>query len=111
MERKPLGIAVIGVGRIGFYHAGIVKSSVPTLKLLMVMDMDRGVASRTSSSLDVPWMASVDDVLARDDVDAVLIATPSDEHVDLVKRSAAAGKSIFVEKPISIDMAGTLRGG
>jgi predicted dehydrogenase len=46
-----------------------------------------------------------EDVLARRDIDAVLIATPNSMHADQVARAAAAGKHVFVEKPLALSLA------
>ena len=47
--------------------------------------------------------ASVDEVLASD-VDAILIATPTDTHADLIEKAANAGKAILCEKPVSLSV-------
>jgi len=51
------------------------------------------------------WHASVDDLLAAPDIDAVYIATHTDSHCDLTLRAAAAGKAVLVEKPMALDPA------
>jgi predicted dehydrogenase len=53
----------------------------------------------------VPVEASVESLLARSDVDAVVIATPHTTHVPLTQAAAAAGKHVFLEKPMALDVA------
>ena len=48
--------------------------------------------------------ASVDEILGSKEVDAVAICSPTDTHADLIERSARAGKAIFCEKPIDLDV-------
>jgi predicted dehydrogenase len=53
----------------------------------------------------VPLVATFAEVLGRSDVDAVVLATPHSQHAAQIKQAAAAGKHIFVEKPITLDRA------
>ncbi|HEX6130760.1 MAG TPA: inositol 2-dehydrogenase, partial [Actinomycetota bacterium] len=61
-------------------------------------------ARRAGDELAVPVAGSVDELLGPD-VDAVAICTSTDTHADLVVAAAAAGKAIFCEKPVSLDLA------
>ena len=47
---------------------------------------------------------TIDAIEAADDIDAVVICTPTDTHADLIERFARAGKAIFCEKPIDLDV-------
>ncbi len=101
----PLRVAVVGTGRIGAMHAELLAHDVPGAALAAVHDPDRASAARVGAQLGVDAVADVDALLARDDVDAVAICSSTDTHADLMVVAAEAGKPIFVEKPVSLDLA------
>ncbi|HEY5852790.1 MAG TPA: Gfo/Idh/MocA family oxidoreductase, partial [Aldersonia sp.] len=102
----PVRVALIGAGRIGSSHAELVARHVPFGSLVAVADPVDGAAARLAERLEAP-IAVTDpgDVLRRDDVDAVLITAPARSHTDLVVAAAAAGKHVFVEKPMAVTLA------
>ncbi len=97
-------IAVLGAGRIGKMHAELIARQVPGLDLSSVFDVYAPSAEAVGADLGVEVAASVDDIMSSD-VDAVAICTSTDTHVDLVVAAAAAGKAIFLEKPVSLNLA------
>jgi myo-inositol 2-dehydrogenase/D-chiro-inositol 1-dehydrogenase len=99
----PVRIGVAGVGRIGSMHAGIIARQTPGAVLAGVADAHAETAARVAAELQVLAM-SVDELIASPDVDAVAICTSTDTHVDLIVQAAQAGKAIFAEKPISLDL-------
>ena len=98
-------IAVLGVGRIGKMHAELVARQVPGASLVYVQDVNAVAAQAVGHQLGVPYATDVDVVLASPDVDAVAICSSTDTHVDLLIAAARAGKAIFCEKPVSLDLA------
>ncbi len=100
----PLRIAVIGVGRIGSMHARLVAKEIPGARLASVADTVTATARSVAASLGVP-PRGVDEAICADDTDAVAICTSTDVHADLILAAAAAGKAIFCEKPISLDLS------
>lgn len=102
-QGPPLRVAVIGCGRIGRLHAGVIARQVPGLALAAVHDAVPAASAAVSADFGAPVM-SVDEILASPDVDAVAICSSTDTHVGLIERSAAAGKAIFCEKPVSLDL-------
>jgi myo-inositol 2-dehydrogenase / D-chiro-inositol 1-dehydrogenase len=102
---SPLRIAVLGVGRIGTMHAEILARQVDGATLARVQDVNADAAARSGEVLGVPYGTSLDDVWADGDVDAVAICSSTDTHVDLLIGAARAGKAIFCEKPVSLDLA------
>jgi myo-inositol 2-dehydrogenase / D-chiro-inositol 1-dehydrogenase len=101
----PLRIAVLGVGRIGKMHAELIARQVPGAALAMVQDVYAPAAAAAGEALGVPFTTEVDEVLASTAVDAVAICSSTDTHVPLLIASAKAGKAIFCEKPVSLDLA------
>jgi len=101
---NPLKIVVIGTGRIGKMHAELLARQVSTTEVVGVFDVYAEGAQAVADELGVPAFASMEDALGAD-ADAVCIATSTDTHVDVMKAAAQAGKHIFCEKPISLDVA------
>jgi myo-inositol 2-dehydrogenase/D-chiro-inositol 1-dehydrogenase len=97
-------IGVIGVGRIGRMHAELLARRVDGAALAAVSDLHAQTAAAVAAELGVPAVA-VDELLARADVDAVAICTSTDTHAELIVAAARAGKAIFCEKPVSLDLA------
>jgi myo-inositol 2-dehydrogenase/D-chiro-inositol 1-dehydrogenase len=99
----PLRIGVIGVGRIGRMHAELLARQVPGATVGAVYDPFDAAAREVADQLGVPSAASVADLLAAD-VDAVAICSSTDTHAELLVAAAEAGKAIFCEKPVSLDL-------
>jgi myo-inositol 2-dehydrogenase / D-chiro-inositol 1-dehydrogenase len=99
-----LKVAVLGVGRIGKMHAELVARQVPGATLAMVQDINAEAAAAVGEQFDVPFTTDVNAVLSSDDVDAVAICSSTDTHVPFMIAAAKAGKAIFCEKPISLDL-------
>jgi myo-inositol 2-dehydrogenase / D-chiro-inositol 1-dehydrogenase len=97
-------IGVIGVGRIGRMHAELLARRVDGAALAAVADAHDETAAAVAAELGVR-AAGVEELLAAGDVDAVAICTSTDTHADLVVAAAQAGKAIFCEKPVSLDLA------
>src|SRR5258708_13130493 len=99
-----LRIAVIGAGRIGKIHAANVARH-PHTRLSAVADPIEAAARALAQAHQCEWTTQADDLIAGKDVDAIVICTPTNTHVDLIERAAAAGKAILCEKPIDLDIA------
>ena len=95
-------VAVFGAGRIGTIHAGNLHAH-PDADVRYVVDVDEKAAAQLASNCDAR-VASASDALNDADVAAVVIATSTDTHTDLIKSAAAAGKAIFCEKPIDLNI-------
>ena len=100
---EPLRAAVIGAGYWGPNLARNFRGS-PDWDLVAVCDLDESRARKVVGDRStVEVMTSVDALLARDDVDAVAIATPAGTHARLALAALDAGKHVVVEKPIAVD--------
>lgn len=97
-----LNIALLGAGRIGQVHAKTMVLNADS-RLVAVADAHAPLAEKLASELGIE-ARSVDDILADDSVDAVLIASSTDTHSDLITRATAAGKAVFCEKPVDLSL-------
>lgn len=96
-------VAIFGAGRIGTIHAGnLVRQSGVCLKY--VSDVDTQAAQELATRHGAR-VAAVDAALADPAIGAVLIASSTDTHADLLLRAVAAGKAIFCEKPVDLALA------
>src|SRR5689334_14868880 len=98
-----VGMAVLGCGRIGRIHAGNLARH-PRAKLVAVFDVASDAARQTASELGVKRAASLDELWADRQIAAVVVATPTDTHVPLLAAAVKAGKAVFCEKPIDVDL-------
>lgn len=98
-----LGFALFGAGRIGRMHAGNIAAE-PRARLVRVYDPVRAAAEAVVERYGGEVATSPEEALGDPRVDAVLIASSTDTHVDLITRAAKAGKAILCEKPIDLDI-------
>ena len=77
----------------------------PRVELSYVYDVVEPAAQKAAEDAGARVAASVDTILTDAAVDAVLIASPTNTHVDLIRQSAKAGKAVLCEKPIALDIA------
>ncbi|QGZ93536.1 inositol 2-dehydrogenase [Terricaulis silvestris] len=96
-------IALIGAGRIGRIHAANVAAH-PDLQLAYVVDPIADAAKSAAASFGAKT-ADLDGALGDASVDGVIVASSTDTHLDFSLRAAQAGKAIFCEKPIDLDLA------
>lgn len=96
-------VAVLGAGRIGQIHAANVAAN-PLAQLVVVADPFASAGQALADRLNCEYSASPEAAIARADVDAVVIGTPSDTHADLMLKAARAGKAVLCEKPVDNDL-------
>ncbi|MCP3819199.1 Gfo/Idh/MocA family oxidoreductase [Streptomyces sp. A3M-1-3] len=99
-------IGLIGTGRIGSFHAGVL-SRHREAGALLVADADAARAVAVADRLGATAAPSVDEIFSWG-VDAVVITSATSAHGELIGRAARAGLPTFCEKPIAVDLAGTL---
>ena len=97
-------VGLIGAGRIGANHARIV-SQLPSVDELLIADLAEDRAVELASTLVNASQKSLDELLASSE--ALIIASSTDTHADLLVRAAKAGLPTFCEKPIALDLAST----
>ncbi|MEU7011105.1 Gfo/Idh/MocA family oxidoreductase [Streptomyces sp. NPDC046332] len=99
-------IGLIGTGRIGAFHAGVLARH-PEVEALVVADADATRAARVGGALGATVAPTVDALLDHA-LDAVVITSATAAHAELITRAAGAGLPAFCEKPIALDVPGTL---
>ena len=102
-KENTICVGIIGAGRIGKRHAENIIRHIHQIRLKAIVDIN----------LDSAWVNALSIAVSGDDVqsifkdptiDAVLICSPAPTHVPLIIEAAAAGKHIFCEKPLALDI-------
>ncbi|MEM8950278.1 MAG: Gfo/Idh/MocA family oxidoreductase [Pseudomonadota bacterium] len=102
-------LAIIGAGVMGADHARIVAEDLSGAVLQIVCDADESRAKHIAEKHGAFHVGTdPETVVARKDVDAVLIASPDDTHARLTLAAIAAGKPVLCEKPLSPSSADCL---
>jgi myo-inositol 2-dehydrogenase/D-chiro-inositol 1-dehydrogenase len=103
--KQKINVGVIGAGRIGRLHAENLMVRVPEANLLAISDIIVEAAEKAAAEFGVA--AAYQDyrrILDDKSIDAVLICSSTDTHAQIIEESAKAGKQIFCEKPIALDL-------
>ncbi len=113
-EVGVVGVGIVGLGFMGRTHLGAYASNA-ACSVRAAFDPSRRAAAAgnlitAGGGVDaliaqLPLSASLDELLARDDIDLVSICTPTDTHVELVRAAIRARKHVLVEKPTALDAA------
>ena len=104
MSDKKVRIGLLGTGRIGQVHAASVARSA-NAELTWVCDLFIEGAQKTAAQYGGKVTADPAEVFASGEVDAVIIASPTPTHVDLINAAIDAGVHVLCEKPIDLDIA------
>jgi myo-inositol 2-dehydrogenase/D-chiro-inositol 1-dehydrogenase len=99
-----VNFAVLGCGRIGRMHA-LNLARHPRVELAYVYDLAPATAAAVAEATGARQAGTVEEILSAGAVAAVLIASPTDTHLDLLVRAVEAGKAVLCEKPIDLDLA------
>jgi predicted dehydrogenase len=104
-QPAPVRVGLLGYGAIGHEHSRAVQS-IDGLELVAVCDTSvERLAEAQASAPGVAGTTSADDLIARDDVDLVVVSTPPNSHAAWAQRVIASGKHVIVEKPFAIRTA------
>jgi predicted dehydrogenase len=96
---KRVKIGVIGVGRMGTYHANVLSALNQEVEFVGIYDIDEVQSHFIAEKYDTYTHSSMDDLLAA--VDGVCIAVPTNLHYEVAKRALLANVHTLVEKPIA----------
>jgi myo-inositol 2-dehydrogenase/D-chiro-inositol 1-dehydrogenase len=101
----PVRVGVVGAGRIGRVHAAFLSGRVRGARLAGIHDVRGEEALALAGELEVTAFGSVEQMLADAEIDAVAVCSSTDTHADLTIAAARAGKAVFCEKPLSLELA------
>ena len=103
--RGPVGVALVGSGRMGSFHGATLAQRLPGVRLTAVADPALGAAEQLAAGLGAASAyADPGRAFADPAVDAVVIAAPARFDADLIVAAAEAGKSVFCEKPAALSL-------
>lgn len=95
-------IGILGAGRIGKAHAAAI-SATANAQLVAIAEPFDEAANAMSAQYGCD-VRTIDEIAQSDDIDGVIICTPTDTHADLIEQFCKAGKAVFCEKPIDLDI-------
>ncbi|WP_108651084.1 inositol 2-dehydrogenase [Dongshaea marina] len=102
---SKLNVAIIGAGRIGQVHAKTILNTLPEARIKYIAD-NNPAAQQWVESLGGPqFTLTPGDIFQDKEIDAVLICSSTDTHVEYIIEAANAGKHVFCEKPIDHDLS------
>lgn len=103
-----LKIGVIGFGRMGQLYARTLAASIDKAQLYAVVEPDEQLRMALTGTFSVPHVfADAYELIALSELDAVVIATPTSTHAELVIAAARSGKAVFCEKPLALTLERT----
>src|SRR3990172_12007626 len=104
VQRKELGIAVVGAGRIGTLRARLAAKH-PSVSFLAISDRDPARASALAGQAGADFHSGDNiEVISRPEVNAVIVSTPEGEHAAAVCKALELGKPVLVAKPIALTL-------
>ena len=100
---KQLNIGIIGAGRIGKVHMESITYNVPTARVLGITDVFKDALPALAEKYGIPKIYNdYKEMLADEEIDAVLVCSSTDTHADISIEAAQAGKHVFCEKPVDL---------
>lgn len=101
MGHDPIGIVLVGCGRISAAHLSALKRCDALFQLIATVDPDLNAAQAAAQRFGAQAFVTMAEALELPAVDAVLIASPNALHFEQAKAAIVAGKHVLVEKPIA----------
>ncbi len=105
---RTFGVGIVGAGTIAKVHAAEL-AGVEGAELVAVVERSGEDGRELATSHGAEWHPDLEGMLARDDVDVVVLCTPSGIHADGAVAAAQAGKHVICEKPMAITLGGVDR--
>lgn len=102
---KTVRIGIAGLGRLGYEHAKNIATSVPGAELRAICDVDSARVRTVAEEFGVQYTYSdFAEMCANPELDAVVIVSPSMYHADQISMALGAGKHVFCEKPLDVNV-------
>ncbi len=105
---RPVRVAAVGLGRWANVLADAYTRS-GEVELVSCFSRSQGKRDAFADRYGCAQDASLEALLARDDIEGVVVTVPNDHHADVIEQAAAAGKHAFVEKPIAVSLVDARR--
>ena len=104
--KKEIVVGILGAGRIGKVHTESIVTGVPGVRIKTIADpFMNDETAEWAKSMGVELVSKDPaDVFSDNDIDAVLICSSTDTHAEFTRKAAEAGKHIFCEKPLDLDV-------
>lgn len=103
MTKATPRVLVVGAGVMGSFHARVVAQS-PRAELAGVVDIREASGSELAQKFDTRWFASLPDL---QDVDAVIVATPTEGHFEIAQNILSTDTALLLEKPLTSNLETT----
>jgi myo-inositol 2-dehydrogenase/D-chiro-inositol 1-dehydrogenase len=104
MSKEKVKIGIAGLGRIGKVHLENLIYRLPDAEVLVVMDINPELKELSTSLGVSKFYPNFQDLVDETRLDAIVICSPTDTHLEYIERAAIAGKHVFCEKPLSISV-------
>ncbi len=102
---QKINVCMIGAGRVGKLHSGTLKRYLPDGEVVALVDTQPEILNQTGDEFGIEArFTSLEEGLDKADFDAVIITTPTFTHKELAVMAAEAGKHVFLEKPMAMDL-------
>src|SRR5207253_6422097 len=98
-----IGLGPNGRGHLKNYHEH------PRASIVAVCDVNRDLATRVAAEYSIPRVYGDLSILAQPDIDMIAVCAPNPYHGEYTVRALEAGKHVFVEKPMALDLASLAR--
>ena len=100
---KMIKVALFGAGRMGQIHGGNLAQQ-SGIEFAYVYDLDAAAAAKLAARFGTEAATSIDQVFNDSSVQAIVVASPTTTHSDLILRAAQSGKAVFCEKPVDLSL-------
>ena len=105
MQRRQLGVAIVGAGRIGAMRAQLAAAH-PAVSFIAISDADAARAKALAEKVGAQFHSGDNSaVISRPEVNAVVVSTSEHEHTAPVLEGLALGKAVLVEKPLALELS------